>query len=91
MGLREVCVRYRWLIAKKLKAIWRERLSVFSFGSVEPMERTYEVGVITLISQYDPEQRISVEVLISETIPSADVREDMESRGLRLADTCESG
>ncbi|GBM14889.1 hypothetical protein AVEN_28611-1 [Araneus ventricosus] len=43
-------------------------------------------------------QRISVEVFISDTIttapvviPSADVRADMGSQGLKLADTCESG
>ncbi|KAF8785233.1 hypothetical protein HNY73_010805 [Argiope bruennichi] len=67
----------------KLKSIRKERLSVFSFGSVEPVERTYDVGVITLISRYDPDQLISVEVLIADTIttapvaiPNADVRKD---------------
>ncbi|KAF8769854.1 hypothetical protein HNY73_017453 [Argiope bruennichi] len=81
----------------KLKSIRKERLSVFFFGSVEPVERTYDVEVITLISRYDPDQLISVEVLIVDTIattpmaiPNADVRKGMQSEGLNLADTRES-
>ncbi|KAF8782675.1 Alanine aminotransferase 2 like protein [Argiope bruennichi] len=69
----------------------------FSFGSVEPVERTYDFGVITLISRYDPDQLISVEVLIADTIttapvaiPNADVQKGMQSQVLNLADTCES-
>ncbi|KAF8790097.1 hypothetical protein HNY73_005172 [Argiope bruennichi] len=67
----------------KLKSIRKERLSVFSFGSVELVERTYNFGVISLISRYDPDQLISVEVLIADTIttdpvaiPNADVWKD---------------
>ncbi|KAF8768163.1 Pro-Pol polyprotein like [Argiope bruennichi] len=69
----------------------------FSFGSVEPVERTYDVGVITLISRYYPDQLITVEVLIADTIttapvaiPDADVRKGMQLRGLNLADTFEN-
>ncbi|KAF8776870.1 hypothetical protein HNY73_013810 [Argiope bruennichi] len=64
------------------------------FCSIEPVERTYDVGVIILMSRYDPDQLISVEVLIADTIttaiPNADVQKGVQSRVLNVADTCES-
>ncbi|KAF8782050.1 hypothetical protein HNY73_012383 [Argiope bruennichi] len=57
----------------KLKSIRKESLSGVSFGSVEPVDITHDVGVKNLICSYDPDQLISIEVLIADTITSTPV------------------
>ncbi|GBM08389.1 hypothetical protein AVEN_108383-1 [Araneus ventricosus] len=73
-------------------------MSIFSFDPVKPVGRTHEVGVITLISRYDSEQQILVEILIADTIttapvetPNADILAGMQLRSLNLSNTCENG
>lgn len=81
----------------KLKPIREERLSVFSFGSTNPIEKLYEVVELKLSSIYNPNKFIQFEVLVADTItaapislPNVEVRNIMHSRGLNLADCCES-
>ncbi|XP_054708165.1 uncharacterized protein LOC129217975 [Uloborus diversus] len=81
----------------KLNSIRKERLSVFSFGSVRPVEKIYDVAEIKLTNRYDPNKIIQFEVLITDTItaapnsvPNADILNTMRSRGLILADCFES-
>ncbi|GBO27955.1 hypothetical protein AVEN_182424-1 [Araneus ventricosus] len=71
MGVREVGVQDRWLMLN---------IKRYSDGN---WRRTYEVGIITLISRYDPEQRISVErcfypvlVAISEDSEEEEISEE---------------
>ncbi|KAF8777113.1 hypothetical protein HNY73_014034 [Argiope bruennichi] len=91
--LRLVAEEIGFDVTEDLKLIYLKKLIEKS----EPVERTYDVGVITLISRYDPDQLISVEVLIANTIttapvaiPNADVQKGMQLRVLNLADKCES-
>ncbi|KFM71288.1 hypothetical protein X975_00963, partial [Stegodyphus mimosarum] len=81
----------------KLKSIRKERLSVFSFGSAKPTEKLYDVVELKLSSRYNPNQCIQIEVLVADTItaasvsvPNKEVQNIMQSRGLVLADCCDS-
>ena len=69
---------------------------MFSFGSVKPVEKIFQVVELKLTNRYNPNKFIQIEVLVSDTItgadvpvPNAEVQNIISSRRLLLADSCE--
>ena len=57
----------------KLKPIGKEKLSAFSFGSVKPIEKIFQVVELKFTIRCNPNHFIQMEVLVSDTITGADV------------------
>ncbi|XP_054719217.1 uncharacterized protein LOC129228560 [Uloborus diversus] len=81
----------------KLNIVGRERLSVYSFGSVKTSERIYEVAKLKLSNINNSESSIEIEVLVTQTItsaslavPNVNVQNALQQKGLFLADMCNS-
>ncbi|XP_054709062.1 uncharacterized protein LOC129218764 [Uloborus diversus] len=81
----------------KLNIVRRERLSVYSFGSVKTSERIYEVAKLKLSNRNNSESSIEIEVLVTQTItsaslavPNVNVQNALQQKGLFLADMCNS-
>ena len=51
-----------------LNAIRREKLSVYTFGSKTPLEKTYDVALITLENKNFPESKVELEALVTDEI-----------------------
>lgn len=79
----------------KLKLIWKERLSVYTFVSVKSNSENYDVVKFKLTNRDDSYQFIKIETLITDTItslpftiPDIEIQDISKSNGLALANEC---
>ena len=80
-----------------LKTLRKEKLFVYSFDYIQGRIVEYDVAEVTLKSTHCPDDSITIEVLVTDTIsgavikiPSKEALEMLKSENLKLADNGKS-